>query len=94
MAAFTLCYRNFKNLSWTCECDIPTVIEVDQRAQELKQQNENIWTTFFPTYTWTPQLFKKLYAKYMLTPDVQMICDKNSLSYNPTLLIFHKKQFT
>ncbi|QKF94216.1 hypothetical protein QKU48_gp0758 [Fadolivirus algeromassiliense] len=78
---FTLCYRTspYSNL-WKCEAGFNSVNEVDERAKQLRDKNNDVVTTFFPFNKNMPLLVQQCRIKMALTPriDINM---KNETHY-------------
>lgn len=71
---FILCHKiNNNSIRWNCECGFDSVNSVDKYALKLRQKNENVVTTFFPCYKFTPNFMKRQYVRYQLTPRMPII---------------------
>lgn len=70
---FTLCYRSSPyDQTWKCESGYNSVNEVDLRTAELRKQNNDIATTFFPFNKSTPSLVQQKQIQFSLMPHVHM----------------------
>ena len=73
MTEFILCYKDDYQMNWSCECGFKTVSELQVRAEQLTEKDENMCVKFFPTSQRTPKFVKKLSVKYYLTPNINWI---------------------
>jgi hypothetical protein len=67
---FILCYRNPHNINWSCESGYKSLEEINERASELRQKEENITTTFFNFGSKLPDIIRRFYILKNLAPDV------------------------
>lgn len=68
---FTLCYRSSPyDQTWKCESGYNSVNEVDVRTAELRKQNKDVATTFFPFNKQTPSLVQQKQIQWSLMPKV------------------------
>jgi len=79
---FTLCHRRQHDLNWKCERGYRSVTDVDKRASELRNEDNNVTTTFFPTCRYSPNFFTWYRIAFGLKPGITITGPKVSESQN------------